>query len=146
MKKEIVVLLNRYLADLSVEYVKLHNLHWNVIGVNFKAVHEYLEELYNNINKSYDEIAELLKIHNEVPSASIKEYLSLTDIEEIPSLEMKTCEVLKTVLIDFEKLKSICERILLQANEENLYDIVTKMENDLDSFNKSMWFINATIK
>lgn len=27
--------LNRYLANLQVMFIKLHNLHWNVVGTNF---------------------------------------------------------------------------------------------------------------
>ena len=33
---------NQYLADLSVWNVKLHNLHFNVTGPQFKSIHEYL--------------------------------------------------------------------------------------------------------
>ena len=32
---------NQYLADLSVWNVKLHNLHFNVTGPQFKSIHEY---------------------------------------------------------------------------------------------------------
>ena len=40
MKKELVNLSNAYLANIGVAYIKLHNLHWNVVGSQFKAVHE----------------------------------------------------------------------------------------------------------
>lgn len=36
MKHELSADLNRYLANVAVEYVKLHNLHWNVVGSSFK--------------------------------------------------------------------------------------------------------------
>ena len=74
MKKELSVKLNQYLANLGVEYIKLHNLHWNVVGINFKAIHEYLESLYDGVSDSLDSVAELLKMHDEVPAASLKEY------------------------------------------------------------------------
>ena len=44
MNKELLSSINKYLANLAVEYFKLHNLHWNVIGINFKSTHEYLED------------------------------------------------------------------------------------------------------
>ena len=37
MNKELLGKLNKYLANLGVEYIKLHNLHWNVVGINFKC-------------------------------------------------------------------------------------------------------------
>jgi len=35
--------------------IKLHNLHWNVTGLTFKAVREYLETLYEDSFEKYDE-------------------------------------------------------------------------------------------
>ena len=81
MKKELALALNKYLANLGVEYIKLHNLHWNVVGINFKAIHEYLEGLYDGVSASLDSVAELLKMHDEVPAASLKEYLALSSLE-----------------------------------------------------------------
>ena len=75
MKKELVLKSNKYLANIAINYGKLHNLHWNVIGLQFKPVHEYLESLYDNMHEVLDEVAELLKMNGEYPLASFKEYL-----------------------------------------------------------------------
>lgn len=146
MKKELVVCLNKYLANLSVEYVKLHNLHWNVIGINFKAVHEYLESLYDGISSSFDLIAELLKMNCETPAASLKEYLSLTDIEELSSKDYKVNDVLNIALKDFEKIKKSAEDIRLSANNEDDYDVVNIFEDELENLNKTIWFIKSMLK
>lgn len=146
MKKELSVALNKYLANLGVEYIKLHNLHWNVVGINFKAIHEYYEGLYDGISASLDSVAELLKMHDEVPAASLKEYLALSDVEELPSVEVKGKESLEIVLKDFEGFKALAESIRKEADEEDLYDVVSAMEGDLEQFNKSIWFIKAMLK
>ena len=39
--------LNKYLADLHVLYSKLHNYHWNVVGIGFFEMHLKLEEFCN---------------------------------------------------------------------------------------------------
>ena len=146
MNKQLSQKLNKYLANLAVEYVKLHNLHWNVVGINFKSIHEYLEGLYDGISASLDSVAELLKMHDEVPAASLKEYLALSDIEELPSVEVKGKEALEVVLKDFQSFKALGESIRLEADEENLYDVVSAMEGDLEQFNKAIWFIKAMLK
>ena len=146
MNKQLSQKLNKYLANLAVEYVKLHNLHWNVVGINFKAIHEYLEGLYDGISASLDSVAELLKMHDEVPAASLKEYLALSDIAELPSVEVKGKEALEVVLKDFQSFKALGESIRLEADEENLYDVVSAMEGDLEQFNKAIWFIKAMLK
>ena len=53
--------LDHYLSDLMSGNIKLHNLHWNVTGLTFKAVHEYLEALYDDSFEKLDEVAELQK-------------------------------------------------------------------------------------
>lgn len=146
MKKELVEKINKYLANLCVEYIKLHNLHWNVVGSNFKAIHEYLESLYDGVTASLDAVAELLKMHDVVPYASLKEFLQASPIEELSSVEIKGVDALKIVLKDFELMKSLAEEIRSEADEENVYDVVSMMEGDLAQFNKSIWFIKAMLK
>jgi starvation-inducible DNA-binding protein len=146
MKKELSLALNKYLANLGVEYIKLHNLHWNVVGINFKAIHEYLEGLYDGVSASLDSVAELLKMHDEVPAASLKEYLALSSLEELPSVELKGKDVLEIVLKDFNEFKQLAESIRALADEEDVYDVVSAMESDLEQFNKSIWFIKAMLK
>ena len=135
MEKELLKNLNKYLSNLGVLYIKLHNLHWNVVGINFKATHEYFETLYDGISASLDSVAEVIKMHEGTPLASLKTYLELSTIEELPSVEVDNKTSLKIVLEDFIKMKSLVEEIRKEADEEDLYDIVTLVESELEQFN-----------
>lgn len=146
MEKELLINLNKYLANLGVLYIKLHNLHWNVVGINFKPIHEYFENLYDGISASLDSVAEKIKMHEGTPLASLKSYLELSDIEELPSVEVDSKKSLKIVLEDFIKMKSLIEEIRKEADEADLYDIVTLVEGELEQYNKSIWFIKSMLK
>lgn len=146
MKKELVVKVNSYLSSLGVEYVKLHNLHWNVVGRGFKPIHEYLEGLYDGLAGSLDSVAEYLKINEEVPVASLKEFLEFSVIEELPSKEVGGSEALKVVVEDFEKLKSLAEEIRKEADEVDDYSLVSLLEGDLEEYKKNLWFVKAMLK
>lgn len=146
MEKELLKNLNKYLSNLGVLYIKLHNLHWNVVGINFKATHEYFETLYDGISASLDSVAEIIKMHEGTPLASLKTYLELSTIEEIPSVEVDNKTSLKIVLEDFIKMKSLVEEIRKEADKEDLYDIVTLVEGELEQYNKSIWFIKSMLK
>ena len=146
MEKELLKNLNKYLSNLGVLYIKLHNLHWNVVGINFKATHEYFETLYDGISESLDSVAEVIKMHEGTPLASLKTYLELSTIEEIPSVEVDNKTSLKIVLEDFIKMKSLVEEIRKEADKEDLYDIVTLVEGELEQYNKSIWFIKSMLK
>lgn len=146
MEKELLKNLNKYLSNLGVLYIKLHNLHWNVVGINFKATHEYYETLYDGISDSLDSVAEVIKMHEGTPLASLKTYLELSTIEELPSVEVDNKTSLKIVLEDFIKMKSLVEEIRQIADKEDLYDIVTLVEGELEQYNKSIWFIKSMLK
>ena len=146
MEKELLKNLNKYLSNLGVLYIKLHNLHWNVVGINFKATHEYFETLYDGISESLDSVAEVIKMHEGTPLASLKTYLELSTIEELPSVEVDNKTSLKIVLEDFIKMKSLVEEIRKEADKEDLYDIVTLVEGELEQYNKSIWFIKSMLK
>lgn len=146
MKKELAAKVNVYLADIGVLYIKLHNLHWNVVGSQFKAVHEYLESLYDLMADLLDEVAELLKMNGESPLASMKDYLSSATIEEIESKDIDVKSAVETVLSDFETLKSDALEIRKEAEDIDEFAVVNKMEDDIADFTKTIWFVKSMLK
>lgn len=145
MNKELALKLNVYLANAGVLYVKLHNMHWNVVGSQFKAVHEYLETIYDGMADVIDEVAETLKMNGEMPLASMKEYLAVATIEELDSRARDVKTVLDTVLADLEAMKAQAEDIRRAADAEDRYDVVGLMEDELGNYNKTIWFLKATL-
>ena len=66
-------MLNEFLSDLNVFYRKLQNYHWNVEGINFFEVHAKLEEYYNQVNESIDEIGEHILILGGQPLGTMED-------------------------------------------------------------------------
>ena len=143
MNNEMIDALNRYLANAAVEYVKLHNLHWNVVGPSFKQVHEYLETLYNGFAGVLDTVAELLKMHGAAPAASMKDYLAAATISERESTELAAGQALSAVQGDLQALKAQAEEIRAAAEQAGLYDVVSAIEDQLAGYNKTLWFLQA---
>ena len=146
MKKELVNLSNNYIANIGVSYIKLHNLHWNVVGHQFKAAHEYLESLYDALADVLDEVAEILKMDGEMPLGSLKKYLEVASIEELEDKDYSVQESLEIVLKDLELLKAQAEAIRKLADEEDHYGLVASMEDQLGNYRKNIWFIKAMLK
>ena len=146
MKKELATALNTYLANMGVMYIKLHNLHWNVVGSDFKQVHEYLETLYDAMAGVLDEVAELLKMQGEQPLASLKDYLAAASIQELPSAELRSREVLRIVQADLTLLRDQAQQIRADAAADDVYAVVSTMEEHLAQYNKTLWFVEAMQK
>ena len=146
MRKELVLEVNKQIANLGVGYVKFHNLHWNVIGGQFKPVHEYLESLYDSMHEVFDEVAELLKMNKEMPLASLKDYLNVAEIEELESKEFKVLESLQIALADVKLLKANALELRALASEEDFYPLQVMMEDHLANYNKVVWFVESMLK
>ena len=146
MDKKLFNSMNKYLADTAVMYIKLHNLHWNVSGMQFKAVHEYLEALYDGVTENMDAIAELLRMHGEYPAASMSEFLKLTSVKELPSQKITNKDALAITLEDLEALDKEAKAIRTMADEQDAFDVVMMMEDHCAAFQKTIWFISSMLE
>src|SRR6478736_9047862 len=78
--ERITQVLNQLLANYSVHYQKLRNYHWNVKGPDFFDLHEQFEMQYNEALQNIDDIAERIRIFQETPMSTMKEYLDASEI------------------------------------------------------------------
>ena len=146
MDKKLLNSANKYLANVGVSYIKLHNLHWNVVGLNFKAVHEYLESIYDSMAEVLDEVAELIKMDGGYPLASLKEYLAVASIEELESRDYKILESLDILLKDLKALREEVLEIRSIADELDNVAFVNMAEDYLANYNKQIWFVESMLK
>ena len=146
MKKELVNLSNKYIANVGVSYIKLHNLHWNVVGHQFKSVHEYLESIYDAMSDVLDEVAEILKMEGEMPLGSLKAYLAAADVAELEDREYSVAESLEIVLADMELMRSQAKEIRALADAEDNFQMVSAMEDQIAQYSKNIWFIRSMLK
>ena len=146
MEKRLLNVSNKYLANVGVSYIKLHNLHWNVVGLNFKAVHEYLESIYDSMAEVLDEVAELIKMNGGYPLASLKEYLAVASIEELESRDYKILESLDILLKDLKALREEVLEIRSIADELDNVAFINMAEDHLANYNKQIWFVESMLK
>ena len=138
-----VSLLNQYVADLHVFNVKLHQLHWNVIGLQFVTIHKYTEELYENVFEKFDEAAEALKMQGERPLGRISDYLKISQLEELESKDLSVDFVLKEVKKDLTYMKDLVSRIRSAASETDDFEVVNIAEDHISYYSKQLWFLSA---
>ena len=138
--------LQKYLSNLAVLNVKLHNIHWNVVGNQFVQVHEFTEEIYDKLFEAFDEVAELLKMKDVYPLSTMAEYLEKSDIEEIKAKDFSIKESLEVVKKDLELMKSLATEIRNLADEEGDFETVAIFEDYVADYSKNIWFLNSMLK
>ena len=144
-QKDLTKALNAYIANIGVGYIKLHNLHWNVVGSQFKAVHEYLESLYDSFADVLDESAEILKMCGEQPVASLKGYLSLATIKELPDKKIDQKKALQLTLADLELLRDQAASVRAIADKGAVFGIANLMEDHIANYAKQIWFLRSML-
>ncbi len=145
MNKELTNSVNVYIANIGLGYIKLHNLHWNVVGSQFKAVHEYLESLYDSFADVLDESAEILKMCGEQPVASLKEYLALATLSERPDGVVDQKKALQTTLADLETLRDQAASIRALADKDDVFGVTNLMEDHIQNYAKQIWFLRSML-
>ena len=138
-------LLNKNLANLELIYVKLHNYHWNVRGMNFKQVHELTESYYEYFAKQYDDVAERILQLGGKPLSSMKDYLVAASIQEEIKNDFDGKFVLNSVLKDFELLNSEFKEISKAAGDAEDVPTTNIADGNIAWLEKQIWMIKASL-
>lgn len=138
--------LNVFLSNLEVMSVKLQNYHWNVTGKGFFLTHEKLEEYYEEMREEIDEIAELIVMKGYEPLGTMKEFLQNSEIQEAKNEKIKTLEIVKNIIQDFQTLKQKVMKIKQEAENKSDYTTSSMMDDYLSNYSKKLWMLNECVK
>ena len=80
--EEVATILNILLADEYVLYTKTRNAHWNITGSDFFELHKFFESQYELLDVMIDETAERIRSLGHFALGSLKDFLSVTQMDE----------------------------------------------------------------
>lgn len=129
--------LNILLSDLAVARQKGYNLHWNIRGTEFLDYHKMLETYYEELGDFFDTVAEKIAMQGHVPASTLKEYLELATIKEIPSRNYTTCEFGDLWIEDIKALQKSLDKI-----PSNKYT-ATLIDDMNDYLTKQLWIVES---
>lgn len=137
--------INTYIANLAILNGQLHNLHFNVTGSNFPAVHVFLEDVYTELFEYYDAAAELLKIQGQYPQVKYSDYLAATTIKEYDSRDFTQKEALEILQADLETQIALALDIRKEADDADDFEWVNLLEDHLEFYRKKLWFVRSSL-
>jgi len=138
--------MNVYLANHQVMFIKLHNLHWNVRGVQFFALHSKFEEMYNSTADVIDDVAERILMIGGTPVASLAGALKIATIKELESKTINGFDSLKVVLADISALIAQSLDIMKVAEKEGDQITAEMFLDYTKEYQKLEWLIKAHIE
>lgn len=134
--------LNKQVANMGLLYVKLHNYHWYVKGEGFYTLHAKFQELYDEIAKHYDDLAERLLSLGGRPVGTMAETLKLSTLQEASGSE-EAGTMVGQLIQDFTTVANEMKEGIAAADsagDQPTADMLTSIRNSLE---KHCWMLRA---
>lgn len=143
-RKAAAALLSKALADSFAVYLKTHNYHWNVGGMNFSQLHTLFEGQYDEMHGAIDGLAERIRALGHTAPGTLAEFLKLATVKEAQG--GLTGEDMVRDLLDSQQA---LVRSLRKAESElgELGDVVSAdlMVERIGASEKHAWMLRATV-
>lgn len=143
--EELINKMKVVLASTFAFYLKAHNFHWNVEGVNFPQYHEFFGNLYEEVHGAVDTIAEEIRALDAYAPGSLKRFQELSTIMDetsVPSAVIM-CQRLEkdnqTLLLDLEQAYNEAERT-------KQLGLANFLQDRIDAHKKHGWMLKAVQK
>lgn len=132
-------------ADALAMYVKVHNYHWNIKGVQFYPVHNMTEGIYDGMSDLYDDCAERVLQLGQKPYVRLSEVSAATRIQEETKTEFDAKYVLENILADYETMLKAFRELSDVADEAGDKATVAFADDKVASFEKDIWMLKASL-
>ncbi|MHC5860760.1 Dps family protein [Nostoc sp.] len=81
-RQGVINLLNQDLADAYLLLVKTKKYHWDVVGPQFRSLHQLWEEHYQKLTLNIDALAERIRALGGYPVGTLEGFLKLATLKE----------------------------------------------------------------
>jgi starvation-inducible DNA-binding protein len=143
-RRGVVDMLNRLLADEHVLYIKTRNYHWNVTGPRFHSLHIFLEEQYNELAETIDEVAETARQFGGFAFGTMTEFLRESRLAEHPGRVPDEDTMLRDLLEDHQAIIRALRHDIDRSDEEyKAADAADFLTAVLEKHNKMAWMLRA---
>ncbi|WP_216395691.1 Dps family protein [Arcanobacterium phocae] len=136
--------LQKVLTNVTALSLVGKQLHWNVVGVGFRGLHLYLDEVVAIARAASDEVAERMRAINLIPDGrpqTIGELTSLPAVKEtIVSTEEAVVAAVAAINATVGTMRQVHEKVDAEdpASADILLDYVRQLE-------QQAWFIGSSI-
>lgn len=133
-------------ADSHSLWLKFHNYHWNVKGLQFYAVHAYTEDAYEKMAELFDAVAErILQLKDEAITCPEELYKSA----KTPKLD-KDCfsaaETLELVKADYEYLLKELKKLDELADKAGDTTTSNLAQDKIAELEKALWMLDNSLE
>jgi starvation-inducible DNA-binding protein len=137
--------LKQTLADAFTFYLKAQFYHWNVEGPDFVQYHDFLGELYEDVQGSVDTIAELIRTLDEYAPGTLRRMQELTSITESDVIP-NGLEMMRNLFTENLKLLATLMTAYKDATDAGEEGIANYLQDRIQAHEKHSWMLRSIIK
>lgn len=126
-------------------YLKAHNFHWNVEGVNFPQFHSFFETIYSDAWGAVDGIAEHLRTLGAYAPGSLSRYSDLSIVKDEVNVPAAMSMVTK-LLDDNQALIDLLTKTQTLAESNNKMGLANYLQDRIDTHEKHGWMLRSIVK
>ncbi len=146
-RKGVADLLNRDLADAYLLLIKTKKYHWDVIGPQFRTLHQLWEEHYETLTETIDSVAERVRQLGCYPVGTASGFLKLASIKEREETIPTATEMVADLLNDHEQiirnLRNHIDQCSEQFHDEGTADFLTGL---MEQHEEMAWMLRSFIE
>lgn len=140
----VIELLNRNLADVYLLLVKTRKYHWDVVGPQFRTMHELWQEQYEMLSLDVDNIAERIRALGGYPLGTAEGFLKYASIKEHPNDLPTVNEMVGRLCSNYEQIIRNLRGHIAQCNDdygdEGTADFLTGL---MQQYEEAAWMLRS---
>lgn len=146
-RQGVIELLNRDLADAYLVLIKTKKFHWDVVGPQFRSLHELWEEHYEALTVSIDAIAERVRALGGFPIGTAQDFLNYASIQEEPNTIPVATQMVSRLMEDHEaiirNLREHVDACSEKFHDEGTADFLTGL---MEEHEEMAWMLRSFIE
>lgn len=143
----VVELLNRDVADAYLLLIKTKKFHWDVVGPQFRSLHQMWEEHYQALTTNIDAMAERVRTLGGFPVGTAQGFLSNASIKEQPDNIPLATEMVGQLVDDHEQvirnLREHVDACSEQFHDQGTADFLTGL---MEQHEEMAWMLRSFIE
>jgi len=146
-RQGVINLLNQDLADSYLLLVKTKKYHWDVVGPQFRSLHQLWEEHYEKLTENIDAIAERVRTLGGYPVGSLEGFLQIATLKEHAGNVPSATGMVANLVQDHEQLiRNIRDHVDRSAEEfqdQGTADFLTGL---MEEHEEMAWMLRSFIE
>lgn len=143
---ELVLSMNKCLANTFVFYFKTHAFHWNLEGINFPTYHDFFGDLYQELFDAVDPIAEEMRALDVYAPSGLNELYKHATISDSDLKGDSLKDMLMAALGDNATVIADLTTAFTLATKENKQGLANFLADRIDKHKKHEWMLRSCLK